>query len=207
MNKEKNIALVLMAAGQSSRMKGIKQLLPWNGTTLLLHALSTMLDVQKDKVFMVLGANDDRIRTESKLEHYPVSIIKNEHWKDGLGSSIACGIRFVLDQEPEVDGVLIGLADQPLLTSDYYKELIKTFNNNRSPIIATKYPNKSGVPAIFKTDIAKELIHLKEDYGARFMMSKYKEELITLDAGVGIKDIDTPETYAWLYNQYNLPQE
>ena len=203
MKKLENIAVLIMAAGQSSRMKGIKQLLPWNGTTLLQHTLNTILDIKKSKVFMVLGANSDLIEAELKLVKQPVALIKNEKWQKGLGSSIACGIDFILKQEHTIDGILICLADQPLLTDVYYKKLLQIFRTNDVAIVATKYPNKSGVPAVFSTKIAQELIHLNEDYGARRIMSKYKDNMIVLDAGEQIMDIDTPETYEHLYKQHN----
>lgn len=203
MEKSENIAVLIMAAGQSSRMKGIKQLLPWNGTTLLQHTLNTILDIKKNKVFMVLGANSDLIEAELKLVKQPVALIKNEKWQKGLGSSIACGIDFILEQEHTIDGILICLADQPLLTDVYYKKLLQIFRTNEVAIVATKYPNKSGVPAVFSTKIAQELIHLNEDYGARRIMSKYKDNMIVLDAGEQIIDIDTPETYEHLYKQHN----
>lgn len=203
MKKLENIAVLIMAAGQSSRMKGIKQLLPWNGTTLLQHTLNTILDIKKNKVFMVLGANSDLIEAELKLVKQPVALIKNEKWQKGLGSSIACGIDFILEQEHTIDGILICLADQPLLTDVYYKKLLQIFRTNDLAIVATKYPNKSGVPAVFSTKIAQELIHLNEDYGARRIMSKYKDNMIVLDAGEQIMDIDTPETYEHLYKQHN----
>ena len=203
MEKLENIAVLIMAAGQSSRMKGIKQLLPWNGTTLLQHTLNTILDIKKNKVFMVLGANSDLIEAELKLVKQPVALIKNEKWQKGLGSSIACGIDFILEQEHTIDGILICLADQPLLTDVYYKKLLQIFRTNEVAIVATKYPNKSGVPAVFSTKIAQELIHLNEDYGARRIMSKYKDNMIVLDAGEQIIDIDTPETYEHLYKQHN----
>ena len=203
LNTSENIAVLILAAGQSSRMKGIKQLLPWKGTTLLLHALNTILDVQKEKVFMVLGANSALIQDRLKLESCPVTLIKNEAWQKGLGSSIACGIDAILKQEQGIDGILICLADQPLLTSSYYKELIRVFKTNNVPITATKYPNKSGVPAVFSIEIAQELIHLSEDHGARHLISKYKDSMVVLDAGEQIMDLDTPETYKLLYEQHN----
>lgn len=202
-----NIALLIMAAGQSSRMKGIKQLLPWNGSNLLVHTLKTLLEIQKDRVFMVLGANSQVIKTESNLLTHPVTLIENKTWEKGLGSSIACGIDAIVKQEKDINGILICLADQPLLNTDYYKKLIRVFKTNKVPIVATKYLNKSGVPAIFRTEIAQELLHLKEDYGARHILTKYKENMLVLDAGEQITDIDTPETYRQLYKQHNSNKE
>lgn len=203
MKSRKNIAILIMAAGESSRMKGIKQLLPWNKGTLLGHALQTVLEVQKEQVYMVLGANSEYIRTEAKLYSQPVTVIQNNNWKSGLGSSISCGTDYILKQQQQLDGILICLADQPLLTNAYYSKLIALFTAGNVPIVATKYPNKSGVPAVFSIELARELIHLTEDYGARYLMSKYKERMITLDAGDKIVDIDTRETYSALYQEHN----
>ncbi len=198
-----NIAILMMAAGQSSRMKGIKQLLPWKGTTLLQHTLNTIYDIKKENVYIVLGANSKRIEEELHLVKQPVTPIINEKWENGLGSSIACGIDCILQKAQTIDGILICLADQPLLTSGYYQKLLQVFITKKAPIVATKYPNKSGVPAVFSTKIAQELIHLNEDHGARHIMSKYKDSMIVLDAREQIMDIDTPETYELLYEQHN----
>jgi molybdenum cofactor cytidylyltransferase len=198
-----NIAVLIMAAGESSRMKGIKQLLPWQGSTLLVHTLKTLLSVQKEHLFMVLGANSEFIKTKSALASKQVTLIENKAWQNGLGSSISCGIDYVLKQQQQFDGILICLADQPLLTSAYYTALLARFKSSNVPIVATKYPNKSGVPAVFSTEVARELIHLKEDYGARYLMSKYQDKMVVLDAGELIVDIDTPETYTALYQKHN----
>ncbi|WP_027075823.1 nucleotidyltransferase family protein [Maribacter antarcticus] len=203
MNSTGNIAVLIMAAGESSRMKGIKQILPWKGSTLLVHTLKTLLRVQKEHLFMVLGANSELIKTESELASKPVTLLKNERWQNGLGSSISFGIDYVLKQQHRFDGILICLADQPLLTSAYYTEMLALFKMSSVPIVATKYPNKSGVPAIFSRELARELIHLDQDYGARYLMSKYKDKMIVLDAGGQIVDIDTPETYTALYQKHN----
>lgn len=196
-----------MAAGESSRMKGIKQMLPWKGSTLLVHTLKTLLSVQKEHLFMVLGANSEFIKTQSALASQPVTLIENKAWQNGLGSSISCGIDYVLKQQQQFDGILICLADQPLLTSAYYIELLARFKSCNAPIVATKYPNKSGVPAVFSVEVARELIHLKEDYGARYLMSKYKDKMLVLDAGQQIVDIDTIETYNQLYQTHNQIKE
>ncbi len=91
-----NIAILIMAAGESSRMKDIKQLLPWKGTNLLLHSLNILLEVQQEHIYMVLGANSDVIKTKTRLASQPVVLIENDQWRNGLGSSISHGVDFVL---------------------------------------------------------------------------------------------------------------
>ena len=203
MKDKVNIAILIMAAGQSSRMKDMKQLLPWKGTNLLLHTLSTLLEVQKEHMYMVLGANADLIIEKANLTSQPVTIIQNDQWEKGLGSSISCGVSAILEQNNTIAGILVCLADQPLVTSAYYKTMLEVFKADEVPIVATRYPNKSGVPAIFNTDVARELTSLSADYGARHLMARYKNKMVVLDAGDQITDIDTPETYSALYNKHN----
>lgn len=50
------IAMLILAAGGSSRMEGIKQLLSWNNSTLLGSAITTGLNSDVKDVFVVLGA-------------------------------------------------------------------------------------------------------------------------------------------------------
>ncbi len=197
------IAILILAAGQSSRMNDIKQLLPWKGSNLLLHTINTVLQVQNERVYLVLGANADFIVEKSKLASQPVTIIRNKAWENGLGSSISCGVAQILEQHGNLDGILICLADQPLLTSVYYKELLHVFKTERVPIAASGYPNKSGVPAVFNSEVAKELIALNEDFGAKHLMAKYKNKMVILDAGQQIMDIDTPQTYNALFKKHN----
>lgn len=202
MNKEANIAILIMAAGESRRMKGIKQLLPWKDSSLLEHALKTVQNVQKKGIYVVLGAYKNEIESAINFTQKGVSIIENREWKNGLGNSIACGIRHILNDESGFDGVLICLADQPLLDADYYKTLITEFKSENVPIVASKYIENIGVPAIFDRTIASELIALKGDHGAKEILSKYQESICVVNPENKIRDIDTYEVYSEFYKQY-----
>ncbi|MBG7631334.1 MAG: NTP transferase domain-containing protein, partial [Bacteroidetes bacterium] len=57
MKTEGNIAMLILAAGESKRMNGIKQLLPWKNTTLLGNAIEQGLNSNVNLVYVVLGAN------------------------------------------------------------------------------------------------------------------------------------------------------
>lgn len=192
-----------MAAGESQRMKGIKQLLPWKGTTLLGHTINTLKNVQQKFVFVVLGAYQEEIMNAFNLNNEGVSIIENTNWKDGLGSSIACGVKHVLNSDQAFDGFLICLADQPLLDYNYYKTIITEFNSGKKTIVASKYKGKIGVPALFHKTIASELLTLKADYGAKEILSKHATQITVVNPEELVRDIDTNEQYLELYNKYN----
>lgn len=187
---DNRIAILILAAGESSRMGRPKQLLPWKDATLLDQAIGTAKQVSKD-VFVVLGAHGDLIAEAIKNE--PVSIINNKKWSNGLGSSISTGIsKIPLDN---FSAVLIMLADQPLLSVSFYKQMITTFTSNPCRIVATQYDIKVGVPAIFAVNLATELIQLQQDIGAKYIINTYKKECIVLNPEGTSVDIDTPLDY------------
>ncbi|MGS0528175.1 nucleotidyltransferase family protein [Zobellia nedashkovskayae] len=102
------IAILILAAGASTRMGQPKQLLPWKDTTLLGHAIQTVKSTDAIEVVTVLGANAKLIQSQIKEE---VIFIQNTDWQSGLGGSIACGTEWLLQSNIEFDGILITLAD------------------------------------------------------------------------------------------------
>ena len=203
MKRKGDIAILILAAGESRRMKGIKQLLPWKDSSLLEHTIRTIKKVQEKSIYVVLGAYKNEIEAQIDFRKQGVLVIENKDWKNGLGSSIACSVGHVLYEESGYDGVLICLADQPLLDSIYYKTMIMEFKSGNFPIVASKYNKNVGVPAIFKSTIASELMALKEDHGAKEVLLKYQESIKVVNPDNKIEDIDTYEVYSEIYKQYN----
>ena len=87
-----NIAVILLAAGPSSRMGQPKQLLKIGDESLLGHAIKIMVQSGLLPV-VVLGAEEEKLRKE--IESHKVHVISNPLWKTGMGSSIKAGINFI----------------------------------------------------------------------------------------------------------------
>ncbi|WP_438423188.1 nucleotidyltransferase family protein [Aquimarina macrocephali] len=187
------IAQLILAAGSSSRMGEPKQVLPWNNTTLIGHAIQKVLLVQKAAIYVVLGAHYDTIYKE--VCHFPVTILRNTKWQSGMGSTIRSGIMAIQQDKLPYDGVLISLVDQPLLDTTHFNSLITKFSEEPSAIIATDLGFGIGVPAIIPSKYFYELSQLQADFGARYLIKKHIDNINTVDAiGKGI-DIDTIAQY------------
>lgn len=197
------LAVLLLAAGSSSRMGVPKQLLKWNNTTLLNHAINTVEQIDQNEIVLVLGAHFDEIK--SKIDATNITVIYNENWKIGLGNSIAIGIKFIKDSLIDIDSVLILLADQPLIDSKFLTKMIESYRLDTNKIICTSYQNKRlGVPAIFNKTKFEELSKLNHDKGAKDLLNMNSENILFLDGTNLTSDIDTLEDYEALYKRYHL---
>jgi len=193
-----NIATLILAAGNSSRMGVPKQLLPWKNSFLLNHSIDTATQVPNSKTYVVLGANHDLIA--SKINRIDTEILYNANWKLGLGSSISFGVKSIMKSEQKFDAVLIMLSDQPLIDSNYLNGLINLFKTGSNQIIASVYePEKLGVPALFDVCYFEELSKLDDDKGAKKIIENHIDNVISLRANDLISDIDTMEEYERLY--------
>ncbi|MEZ7495421.1 nucleotidyltransferase family protein [Leeuwenhoekiella aequorea] len=184
------IAVLILAAGSASRMGEAKQLLPYNNTTLLGHAIYQAVKANVASVYCLIGANAEVIKKEINQD---VQFIYNPEWKKGLGHSIATGVNEL--EKKGYDSVLIMLADQPAIDTAYLNILINTALKNPESCIASGYGDKLGVPAIFPQLLYQELGKLTGDAGARYILNSGMENLIVLNTKNKIEDIDTPEDY------------
>lgn len=174
-------------------MKKPKQLLPWKKDTLIETAITSALGIDNASVFVVLGAYKEEI--ETKIKSYPIGIIENKDWENGLGTSIVCGIKHIQKQK-KIDGVLLMLADQPLVSTNYLEQIISAFKINSQYIVASKYPNEIlGVPALFDKYYFKDLELLTEDKGAKAILKRYTNNVATVNGSKLLVDIDTEEAY------------
>ncbi len=192
-NDVQKIGIIILAAGASSRLGTAKQLLEYNGHTLLQHALCAALDSVAHPVIVVLGACENDIR--KKVDLNKANMVVNTDWQEGMASSIRCGIQTLLQIEPQSEGAVIMLCDQPYVTSSLLNELMLAHQNTAKPIIASSYNNTAGVPAYFHKKIFPELLALKGDTGARSIIQQHTGETATVVFPEGSIDIDTAADY------------
>ncbi|MBS1707564.1 MAG: nucleotidyltransferase family protein [Armatimonadetes bacterium] len=181
----RRFAVIVLAAGGSSRMGRPKQLEQVGGMTLVERAARTALGCGAAEVVVVLGAVAEEVK--SALEGLPVRPTVNDSWRDGLGSSIAHGVS---SMSPAVDAVILTLADQPFVTSEHLRALAA----NPADIVATAWDSESGPPCLFASRFFPELVALAGDRGAKSVIRRHGAALVNLE-GASL-DIDAPEDLA-----------
>jgi molybdenum cofactor cytidylyltransferase len=187
----KNIAVVLLAAGGSTRMGTPKQLLSYEGRPMVRHAVETALASGCDPVMVVLGSRVEEIR--AALDGLDVVVVENSDWEQGMGTSIRAGISGA--EIMGCDGAILALADQPLITPEILKRLVEEHEETGRPIIASEYAGTVGVPAFFAREYFPKLTALLPSEGCKAVILANLERSIRISCPEAETDIDTPADY------------
>ena len=198
-----NVGLILLAAGGSSRLGHPKQLLPYQGRTLLRHAAETALLSACRPVVVVLGSEPDRLRPE--LTGLEVLVANNPDWEQGMGSSIRAGLAALEASAPDMGGVVLMLCDQPLITSASLGALVQSHLDTGSPLVVSEYGGTRGVPAFFSHALFPELRALKDAQGAKAVIAAHAAEAVALPLPAGVWDVDTAEDFERLRSRDGQP--
>ena len=198
LNNNKIVAVIL-AAGASTRMGEPKQLLPWRSTTLLNHCINEVIQANIVETVIVLWAYHEEIK--ATINQPIVKCLINPNWETGMGSSIALTAEYLKDKD--IDGLLVVLADQPFVNTNFLNKLIKEFTPNKEQIIATTYNTNTGVPIIFDKQYFKELSLLNGKQGAKELIQKHTPKMTKVTPNFNHQDIDTPEAYLKLHKFKN----
>lgn len=190
----KNTGIILLAAGNSTRMGSPKQLLLYQGKTLLERIVDTSLQVfDNNKIILVLGANHSEIAFQIKDKITLISV--NEEWESGMASSIKSGLQILLNHLPEMERCFISVCDQPYLSSEVFIEMLKLADYSSKEIIAAKYAGTIGVPVLFSKKYFKKLLHLSGEQGAKKIIQQNMDDVNIFTFDEGAIDIDTPSDY------------
>jgi molybdenum cofactor cytidylyltransferase len=188
------ISALLLAAGRGERMGRAKQLLPLGDGRMIEAALGNLLASEVDEVICVLGFAADEIRPFVAGKER-VTVVINERFSEGMGSSIRAGIKAL---DPRCTGVLIALADQPFIPPEVIDQLIAEFAVGKKGIVLPVYEGRQGHPVILRRlAYEKELLSLHGDVGGKEIVRKHAEDVLEVEVDVSgvVMDIDVPEDY------------
>lgn len=192
MKSEIKTGVIILAAGSSSRLGQPKQLLEFNGKTLLEIAVEAAQKSLAQSCILVLGANANLI--SERVGHLKVDQVINENWENGMASSMQKGLKYLMEKSAS-DQVILMLSDQPFVDSNILNSLIKNKINTNSEIIACSYNGTFGVPVLFTKKYFPELLSLTGNDGAKKLVMAHQDDLHTIDFPKGAIDIDTMEDY------------
>ena len=190
-----SLPAIVLAAGASRRLGQPKQLVQLEGETLLSRTIRVTLEAGVRPLCVVLAADSEGMLTG--VDESFVQAVVNHQCERGIATSIHAGLHWLSQDQPEAQGVLMLVCDQPRLTTEHIRTLIdRSVQTHWNCIVASVYAGVRGVPAIFpRSDFAK-LLALQGDKGARNLLQHAASLVIDVPFPDGVIDIDTPEDLA-----------
>lgn len=191
--------IIILAAGNSSRLGKPKQLLQYNGYTLLRNTIIQAKLVPDSAVIVVTGAYKKNI--DEELAYTAAKIVYNPEWETGMASSIAIGLQQLRLHNPQIKTCIVTVCDQPFLTAQVFKDLVDQYKISGKGIIASAYADTLGTPVLFGSNYFEELENLSGHEGARKLIQLYIDDVAFVAFERGAIDIDTIEDYNNLIRQ------
>lgn len=186
-----NIPAIVLAAGASARLGQAKQLLQYEGETLLARAIRLAREGGAAPVMAILGANGDL--TYPEAQNSGAIPIINEKWERGIAVSIQAGVGMVNMVGPNAPGVLLLTCDQPRLSAAHLTRMLGLFRAQPEPaIVASAYGGTLGTPVVFPRSVFPQLRALQGDTGARAILMNPPCLVREVPFAGGEIDIDTP---------------
>ncbi|KAA6438734.1 nucleotidyltransferase family protein [Dyadobacter flavalbus] len=193
MQSNSQYGIVILAAGNSSRLGEPKQLLKYQDKTLICHIAEAAVEAASREVVVVTGSGATLI--EKELEPLTFHQAFNANWEMGMGSSVAAGIAKLLEVNPLGKGAIIAVSDQPFVTSDLFNALFQKSEETGAGIAACAYDDTIGTPVFFSKKYFDILLKLNGADGAKKLLKKYESDVTTVSFPAGSIDIDTAADY------------
>ncbi|MGI4885634.1 MAG: nucleotidyltransferase family protein [Janthinobacterium lividum] len=183
-------AALVLAAGNSSRLGQPKQLLVYQGETLLHRAVRTALAAGYAPVVVVTGALDAALRRA--VADLPCQAVHNPDWASGMGASIRVGLAAL---GPTATAVLVMSSDQPLVEAAQLAALAQHQQATGAPAVAAAYADAFGIPALFTASALVDLRDICPEQGAKPLLARYGSALALVPMPDAAFDVDTPAAY------------
>lgn len=189
------IAIVVLAAGTSSRTGAKHKLLAEFGeTSLIRRAVINATECHDASVIVVTGYRSEDI--EAQIADLPVNIVRNNVYDSGISSSLSLGVATAEQKSP--DGIMIALADMPEIRPADIEILVRAFSDAQgTSIVRATSRGVAGHPVIFPAPLYGRLKGLTGDKGAREIIEACGLPIINVDIGAAaVLDVDTAEAIA-----------
>jgi molybdenum cofactor cytidylyltransferase len=182
------IAALLLAAGRSTRFGGDKLLAPLHGRPVLFWSAAAIAP-EVDALYVVVPA--DAPARVTAMGGIRCVVVEHPGRDAGMASSIAAGIAALA---PEVDAVVIALADQPLAAPEVVRQLCARWREGGVAAVVPCYQDGRGNPVLFGRSSFEALGALAGDIGARIHLQALGDTVAVVPVdGTAPLDVDTPD--------------
>ena len=191
MMKPGSMVGVVLGAGRSKRFGAPKQLLPFEGTTLLGQVVRNANASNLDQVVVVLGRASEELR--ASVDFGRAEVVENVAYGTGCASSLLAG----MDAADEgCEALMLLLGDQPGVKAEFIDFVLAEWRRERPWASVTSYREKLGHPFIFARQAFDDLRELHGDKAVWKLIEAYPDRVLRVEIEATLPpDVDTPEDY------------
>jgi molybdenum cofactor cytidylyltransferase len=188
------ISAIVVAAGLSTRMGQLKQLLPYGEHTVIEQVVSVLLASPVDEVLVVTG--HERGAVETALAKWPIKTVFNADYAEGeMLSSVQVGLRAVAT---EGEAALLAVGDMPAIEGDVVAHLIQAYRAaGNNFVYIPSYQMRAGHPVLVPRPYWGAILSLPKGDTLRSVLraESTRVQWVVVDTPSVLRDMDTPADY------------
>jgi molybdenum cofactor cytidylyltransferase len=189
------LSIIVLAAGRSRRMGQPKSLLPLGQRTVLQQVLCALAAAEPDQTLVVLGPTGGPVA--DSLAGYPVTLVWNRLAESEMSDSLQMALSH-LPPDDDDRGVMVCLGDQPLITSQTYRQLVREHRLQPDRIHQPQTDGRTGHPVLLPQRLFREMA-FRPTLRELLLAHREKRQLVDVDDPGILLDIDTPADYESLH--------
>ena len=165
------IKAILLAAGQSKRMKSENKLIKlYKNKPLINYSLNVLTKSKVNKIILVLGHQHKEVKKIIK-KNKKIIFTYNKNYKKGMASSIKIGLKKISKNDK---GFIVAQSDMPFVKQSDINKICRSIKSKKFLIHALKYKTRVGNPIGFDSSLIKKFKNIKGQFGAKFMVKRLK---------------------------------
>ncbi len=189
--REDQVAGVVLAAGESTRMGRNKLLLPLDGETLLRRIVRGAAVAGLDPVVVVLGHEAEKALAE--LTDLPCLAVVNPDHARGVRGSVRSGLAAL---PASVRAVIVLLADMPFVTPAMITTLVRRYRESGAPLVTSDYGGVDAPPRLYDRSLFPELVDGEDAGCQKSVVRRHRNEALTVSwPAEALADLDAPGDY------------
>ena len=187
---DKDYAMILLAAGKSSRYGNNKLLEKLDGGQMFEHTLRKM------RAFplctQVVVTRFEEIENAAKTQG--MLVVQNTEPDLGIAHSLKLGLKRALDENPGLKGAMFIVCDQPGLTAGTFARMLEMGKMHPGKIVCAGWKGRTGNPVLWDSCFFRELCRLSGDKGGKQIICAHKEDVVLCETEEAeLRDVDVPE--------------
>jgi len=186
-----NVTGIVLAAGLSTRMGTLKQVLPVDGEPMIVRVCRLLLDAGVDDIVVIVGHEHQAVR--QALRPLPVRSVFNPAYREGeMISSVRTGLRAL---SPETTVAVIALGDQPFVSPQTIRALLASHAGRSSLICQPSYRGQPGHPILLSRAVWPDVLEATPGTTLRDVIRRHntRRTFVAVDDPGILHDLDRPD--------------